>query len=233
MAMTTMEHSRVGMVLLASMMAFSGCAVGTAYVSVPARLTSAPLPPLIHLISFDVCRSPNSSPTREALGDRIRKSLSRAGVTADLSGGGSSPVDVTVTVREDQGPGWSALVSLLTLSVVPGYFVERTTLDVDLAWPDAGQVGRIEHLRYQSRVHRFIWLPLIVGMDFFLAPSGVFQSSKVEDGGFEQMVERLGDDIRARLAHGTAAAPVSGAGGVLCPSATAAAGFRSQVRPGP
>lgn len=221
--MMIIEDARARIALLVSTIALSGCAVGTVYVSAPHRLPSKTLPPLTHPIRFDVCVSPQHGPAKEELGNRIREALSRAGVTAEHSAGGS-PVDFTATVRDDSGPMWSMVVSLLTFSVVPGYYVQRKTLDVDLAWRDAAQAGKTERLHYQSSAHAFSWLPLIVAMDFIWAVADGWVSPRVEDAGFKQMVERLGDDIRARLGGDTAAAPVRGTGGVACPRTTAAAG---------
>jgi hypothetical protein len=160
------------------------------------------------------------------LGNRIERALSHAGVQADLSAGGA-PVDFTVVYwKGDPRPTWSAVVSIVTFSVVPGYFVELKTLDVDLAWRDAAHVEQTEHLQYQARTYVVFWLPLIVAADILWAGGDPWMSRKMEDGGFKQMVARLGDDIRVHLGRAGVEPPVRvrGSGGVVCPSATASAG---------
>ena len=62
----------------------------------------------------------------------------------------------------------------------------------------------------------FIWLPLIISMDFLWAVTDGWTSRKVDDGGFRQMVKRLGDDLRARLGREGAESPLPGGGGVSC-----------------
>ncbi len=211
-------------------MALASCVVGTGYVSAPPRLPSNTLPALRQTLSFDVCLAPDpkldrlhdEGARRAALGERVKRSLSRAGVSAELTAAPGSPADFTVMLRDDLGPMWSFVVSLVTLSVVPGYATERQTLDVDLAWLDAAQVEKTDHLQYQSRTHLIIWLPLMVSMDFILVVSDGWESPKLEDGGFRQMVERLGDDLRARLGRDGAEVPELGRRAVACPAVTAA-----------
>ena len=211
--MTIMNGLPARIVLLTCAIAFGGCAVGTAFVSAPDRLPSNTLPPLTRPITFDVCR--DAGPIREALGKRIEQGLSQAGVQANLSAGGS-PVDFTVVFgKTGPEPGWSAVVSLLTFSVVPGFLVQLETLDVTVAWRDAQHVES-EHLSYQARTYGVIWLPLIVSMDFWWAVTDGWTSAKVDDGGFRPMVKRLGDDIRARLGREGVESPVSSGGGISC-----------------
>ena len=143
-------------------------------------------------------------------------------MSAELTAAPGSPADFTVTLRDDMGPMWSFVVSLVTLSVVPGYAAERHTLDVNLPWRDAVQAEKTEHLQYQSRTHLFIWLPLIVAPDFILVVSDGWESPNLEDGGFKQMIERLGDDLRARLGRDGAEVPELGRRSVACPAVTAA-----------
>jgi hypothetical protein len=132
-------------------------------------------------------------------------------------------VDFTVTLRDDWGPMWSLGVSFVTFAVVPGYVVERKTLDVDLVWRDPAEVEETEHLQYQSRTHRFIWLPLVLSPDFIFDVTHGWQSPKDENAGFTQMVERLGDDIRARRGRDSAEAPMpEKRRRVACPDVVAA-----------
>jgi hypothetical protein len=186
--------------------ALNGCVVGAARVTAPPRLASETLRPLTRPISFDVCVDTNISPSsrfegeRREVGARIQNALARAGVPARLRSTAESPVDLTITSRGvDTDHLWSALLSLFTFSVVPGYYAERRTLDVDLAWFDAAQGARSEHLQYQSHMGVFVWLPLIAYHDVFAGINGGWESPKAKDAGFEAMVERLGDDVRARL----------------------------------
>jgi hypothetical protein len=221
-----MNDVRARIALLLSITALGGCAVGSAYVSAPDRLASNILPPLAYPIRFAVCNMPGHE-SRNELEDRVEKVLSHAGVTAVRSLG-ASPVDFTVTVREHFAPGWSAVVSAMTFSIVPGYFAEQKTLDVELAWRDAGQRDEMEHLHYESRTNAVIWLPLIVSMDFFMSTGGGWASSKVEDGGLKPMIERLGDDIRVRLGRDGAAR--SDGDGAVCPPAALSARDRDPIR---
>jgi hypothetical protein len=207
----------VASALVVAMIGLCGCAVGTAYVSAPDRLPSQPLPPLTHPIRFDVCGTNLARPQRADEGKRVREALSRAGVPAELTPAAGSPVDFTVTVDGDFDFGWSATLSFLTWSVVPGYFVARRTLEVDLAWRDAAQVEKTEHLRYQARTIVFIWLPLIVVPDFELVGDYGWSSPRFDDGGFKQIVARLGDDIRARLGGDAADPAQDPMVGVICP----------------
>jgi hypothetical protein len=220
------QHARARIALVLSTMALGGCVVGTGYVSAPPRLPSNILPELRQTLSFDVCLAPDPTLTpmreegarRAAWGERVKRSLSRVGVSAELTAAPGSPADFTVTLRDDLGPMWSFVVSLVTLSIVPGYATQRQTLEVDVAWLDAAQAEKTEHLRYQSRTHLFIWFPLVVSQDFILAVSDGWESPKLEDGGFRQMVERLGDDLRARMGRGGAEASRLGMPAMACPA---------------
>jgi hypothetical protein len=192
------------------MLAMNGCAVGMAHVTAPERLPPKDLPPLTHPVDFDVCISRDISPpsaferTRAAKGEQIRKVLARAGVPAELTPVAGSPVSFTLKSGKTYEWGWSLFLSFFTLSLVPGYGVDVTTVDVDLSWLDADQVEKIEHLQYRSRMHFFWWLPLVVYPNIFMSINGGWESSKVKDGGYEQILERLGDDIRTRLGRESA-----------------------------
>jgi hypothetical protein len=222
MSMTLSKRGRFPFALAIAATAFGGCAVGTAYVSAPERLPSDTLPPLTRPIRFDICGQPDpltgrpylADAGRAALGHRVRTLLSQAGVPAELTAARGSPVDLTITLsNHDEGPTWSAVLSVLTVAVVPGYLVERKILDVDLAWRDRADGEKTEQLRYEARTHLFFWLPLILSPDF-LWPGG-WESAKSRNGGFKQMVERLADDIRVR--RGGAEAPIPVIGGLACP----------------
>jgi hypothetical protein len=220
--MTISNGARFALVVALAAMAFGGCAVGTAYVSAPPRLPSYKLPSLTRPIRFDVCvtypqfdRPPHEAARHAAVGRRVQTLLSHAGVPAELTTVAGSPVDFTVTTSDHLGWMGSAVIAITTLSVVPGYFVERKTLDVDLAWRDEGEVERTEHLQYQARTHRFIWLPLVLSPDF-VWPNG-WESRRSSDGGFKQMVERLADDIRVRRGRDDSETPIRPGGEVACP----------------
>jgi hypothetical protein len=215
---------RVSRVLLAiSVLTLSGCLVGAERVSAPPRLPSEELRPLTRPITFDVCVSPNIQPPysfegdRRVWGEKFRDALSRAGVSAELRSTAESPVDFTIARRLDLDGEWSMFLSMFTLSVVPGYSVQRTTLDVDFAWVDAAQVPKNEHLQYRSRKALFMWLPLIVYPDVVGGIGGGWESSKSKDGGFDQMVGRFGDDIRARLGRAGKTPSTARGGAVACP----------------
>jgi hypothetical protein len=213
----TMQNDRSRLALTVAVMTLGGCAVGTAYVSAPDRLPSKDLAPLTRPISFDVCVA-----RRAVLGHRIQGVLARAGVAAELTAVPGSPVDVTVTLRDD-GPGWtvpSLILSAVTFSAIPGYVEERKTLSADFASPEAARVESPEHLELQSRTHYFIWLPLVISPDAFFAGPDGWISPEAEDGGFRRMVERLGDDLRARFGGDRAEAPMSRRGKVACPVPT-------------
>jgi hypothetical protein len=213
---------RIALVFI-SMVAAAGCAVGTAYVNAPSRLPPEILPELSRPIRFDVCVAPEPrqkwqhlDENRRALGDRVRIALRHAGVRADLTSDAGSPVDFTVSLHSDFGPDGSAVLSFLTLSVVPGYLVQRKTLNVDIAARDAAQGGEARHLQYQARTTLLIWLPLIVAPDVFMSLSGGWQTPKIDDGGFREMVARLGDDLRLRLGRFGADLPPPQPPGVKC-----------------
>jgi hypothetical protein len=220
--MTISNGARSALVVALAAMAFGGCAIGTTYVSAPPRLPSYTLPSLTRPIRFDVCvtypqfdRPPHEAARRATVGRRVRTLLSHAGVPAELTLLAGSPVDFTVTVSDQLGWMGSAVISITTLAVVPGYFVERKTLDVDLAWRDEAEVAKTEHLQYQARAHRFIWLPLVLSPDF-VWPGG-WESRRSSDGGFKPMVERLADDIRVRRGRDDAETPIRPSRYVACP----------------
>lgn len=225
------QQPRIGVALLLATMAAGGCAVGMAHVSAPPRLPAKALPPLYRTISFDVCPAPGElrarpqtvEAHRAALGDTVRRSLSRAGVAAKLAASPGLPVDLTITLRETSAPMWSVVLSMLTYSVVPGYGVERKTLDVDLAWDHGARTEKIEHLQYQARTNLFIWLPLIVAPDVIFAVTDGRVAPKVDDGGLTPMIERLGDDIRVRVGNEVADVEATGRPSVHCPTRPAAA----------
>jgi hypothetical protein len=223
-----METNRARVVFAAATMMLGGCAVGTAYVSAPERLPSESLPPLTRPISFDICMPPRMRPhsgierLRQGTGERMRKALSRAGVRAELTPVAGSPVTFTVTFGgTTEGAGSSLALSVLTYSIVPGYFAERRTLDVDLASGEGGPVEKKEHLQYQARTQLFIWLPLIVHPDVIATLGGGWESAKLKDNGFERTIGRLGDDLRARLGPQVDEPPDNGGLGVSCPEPSA------------
>jgi hypothetical protein len=184
---------------------------------------------------LDICGQPDpltgrphlEEARRAALGHRMQTLLSHAGVPAKLTAVGGSPVDFTVTYsRDDESLTLSAVLSVLTIGVVPGYSVERKTLDIDLAPIDGAHDQKTEHLRYQARTQRLLWLPLIFSPDF-LWP-GDWESAKSRNGGFTQMVERLAEDIRTR--RGGPDEPIPVTVKVVCPVAESQAlteGLRS------
>jgi len=217
--------------LFIAVMTAGGCAVGTAYVSAPPRLPSQTLPELARPIRFDVCVAPQPQQKwrhvdeeRRALGERLRIGLRH---TADAG----SPADFTVSLRDEFGPNGSLFLSFLSLSVVPGYVVERKTLNVDIVGRHAAQGGAAEHLQYQARTTLLIWLPLIVAPDIVMTMSGGWQSPKIDDGGFRQMVGRLGDDLREVLGRDERDFPAPQTPGVKCDNSLDHAA--SEPRPGP
>lgn len=223
------------LVLLLPMLALGGCAVGFVRVSTPKRLPPHAAPPLEERIVFDVCVPASSPPLtppqierkRKALGDRVGKALAAAGVSAALTADPGTAARFTVTERAiEYDHVWSALLSFFTLSVIPGYEVERRTLDVNLAWRDPVQGDRRDHLKYEARVRYFVWVPLLAYPDFVVGPNGGWESSKVKDAGFEGTIARLADDLRDRLGRGGVETPPSDVAGVVCPSATGDPGPR-------
>lgn len=188
--------------LLASVMALGGCGVGSAFVSTPDRLPAKELPPLTRPLRFDVCGLSAEGRDRADAGDRFRKALWRAGVTAELTPVAGSPVDFTVSVGRGLDLGWSAYAALFTFSAVPGYFTQRTVLEADIAWNDAARTETPEHLQYEARATVLIWLPLVVAPDFWFVLADGWTSPKLDDAGFKQLVGRLGDDLRVRLGGG-------------------------------
>jgi hypothetical protein len=223
--MTIAADVRLPIALIGLTMALGGCVVGTGYLTVPDRLPPKALPPMTRPLRFDVCRSPDQPPLRPEVeetrrkvsGDTYRGELAKAGVAGELTSVAGSPVDFTVTYSEELGNMGSLVISLVTFSIVPGYAAERRTLEVDLAWRDAAQVEKTELLRYQARTNLLIWLPLIVVPDFWMSLGDGWQSRKLEDGGFKQLVGRLGDDLRMRLGGSDVGPPLVG---VVCPKPT-------------
>jgi hypothetical protein len=233
------SDARVRMALLVATTALGACAVGTTSLTVPDRLPSKTLPPLTRPLRFDVCRSPDQEPERperpeqqeaqrKAAGDNYRRELAKAGVPVELTPVAGSPVDFTVTLSDGIGNMGSFFLSFLTFSVVPGYAAERTTLGVELASHDPTPAGRPEHLRYQARTNYFIWLPLIVVPEFWFTVGDAWQSRKLDDNGFKQMVGRLGDDLRVRLVGDRAGPPPFG---VVCRPPPPRPPATSYVRP--
>jgi hypothetical protein len=216
--------ARVPVFTLAATMMLGGCMVGTEYVKAPERLPSKDLPELVHPVTFDVCISPDIRPLsafereRRKVGDRIQKQLVSAGVPAELTPVAGSPVTFTVTSSGSyEGPAWSFWLSFFTLSVVPGYFAQHTTLDVNFGQRDAAEN---EHLLIGFRSQLFIWLPLLVHPDVFAGLNGGWESSKKHDDAFDRTVERLGDELRLRLGRdGGASRPNEGR--AVCPRAGA------------
>jgi hypothetical protein len=206
--MTIVDDVRARVAVLLPMVLLGGCVFGTAIVSAPERLPAKTLAPLARPLQFDVCGFGADEPARKDEADRVRKALWRAGVPAELAPKAGSSVDFTVTLGGGFEFGWTANVALVTGAILPGYAVQRTALDVDLAWRDAEQVRprQAEHLRYEARTTLVIWLPLIVVPDFILVMADGWTSPKFDDGGFRQMVARLGDDLRARMGAGAATA---------------------------
>ena len=183
-----------------------GCAVGTAYVTAPPRVPSQSLPEMAGPVSFDVCVVPEPRQRwqhieewRRAQGDRLRIPLRHAGVRAELTADVGSPVDFTVTLRSDLGQMGSAM----DFRSSPSRWYQdiswkRETLNSGHRRARRGAGEPTEHLQYQARTTLLIWLPLIVAPDFIMSLSGGFETPTIDDGGFKQMVGRLGDDIRAR-----------------------------------
>jgi hypothetical protein len=216
--MINVDDVRARVVLVFALMACGGCAVGSVVVRAPERLPSKDLAPLTQPVRFDICGVSPQGSKREDEGARIRKALWRVGVPAELTPIAGSPADFTVTLGSDGEPelGWTFVASFVTGSILPGYAVKRTTLDVDLTWRDAEQVRMAEHLRYQVRTTYVVWLPLIIVPDFLWSLSGVWESPELEDNGFRQMFGRLGDDIRSRVVTEVAESDRSKGGGMVC-----------------
>lgn len=220
------RRARVAIALLATL-ALGGCAVGMISVGAPVRLPARTLPALEQPVRFDVCLTPDGSGPwkrdRELFGGLVAKALAHGGVQAELAAPGS-PSTFTITVHEAEDQlAWSGMISFFTLSVIPGYMVERRSLEVNLAWHDAAQGERRDHLAYEVRTRSFVWAPLIVHPDFVLSMGGSWVSARYEDAGFEATFRRLADDLRDRLGREGRAPPPDG-GGVSCPSRVPATG---------
>ncbi len=206
--------------MAASMVLLSGCIISTASVRAPAPPPPESLEPLGRSVTFDVCPPPRRG--RPAGGElerresayRIARALDRAGIEASLVPSPGSPARFTVTELEESKHDWSMVLSLLTFSIVPGYFAERDTLDVNIASPTNG----VEHLRYQRQVSYYAWAPLIVHPDYIGTVVAAWMSAEAEDGGAENMMRRFAADVRDRLALDDPAVPWSEANGVACPS---------------
>ncbi len=212
--------------MIATLLALSGCAVGVVSIRTPERLPPEGLPALTRPLRFDVClRLEGWEPStteflrhgRLPLGDALRTALARAGVEAELVSIPGSAAHFTVAQpAPSYEHGWSMMLSMFTLSVVPGYAVERHPLHVNIASTDASRAGRPEHVEYETTVSHFVWVPLIVHPDYVASINGAWQSARYEEGGFERMVQRLADDLRARF--GRAGAVWNEADGVTCPT---------------
>jgi hypothetical protein len=222
-----MEKKRnpsTGALVAVLMLATNGCAVvKIGEMNAPPRLPAEILPPLTSPVVFDVCLEFNVEPPsaieRQRLerADDVQAALARAGVPAELTSTAGAPADFTVTygASHTQG-GWSMVLSFLTLSIVPGYFVESGGLYVDLVWVD-GDVEKREHFRYVTHTTFYIWLPLLLFHPDLVGGNGGWSSDRMNDRGFEQSVARIGDDVRARLGRDGARSTA----GVACPKARA------------
>jgi hypothetical protein len=202
---------------LLSTIALSGCAVGMVSARVPERALPSTAPPLAKRISFDVCG------VRWPLGSDLSKALLRAGISAGLIQAPGTPVHLTITKFTESHYLWSVIVSALTLSVVPGYMVDRTRLDVSLAWRDSRQTERHGSFKYEYEVRTFVWAPLIVHPDFFVGLNGGWTSDKEETAGkdaFDRTVAVIAHDIRMRLDPAGTGAPLLDVDGVSCPKET-------------
>lgn len=206
--------------LLLPAIALGGCAVGIARIHAPERSPVRSAPPLTRRVTFDVCSSP-----REAGAERIREELSRAGIEADLVSPPGASARFTVTLRERRYEmGWSMFLSMFTFSIIPGYLAERYDIEVDIASRDAAKGDMREHLVYERGVDAFVWAPFIVHPDFIGSVNGAWESEKykriyenVQAAGFAQAVQRLADDLRARLGREGPGSPSSEVAGVSCP----------------
>ena len=207
--------------LLLSTVWQNACVVARVYVVAPARLPPKTLGTLSRPITFDVClpevRPPIVDVGRRATANLVQRAFAEAGVTAEFSLSGSAPVDVTITLLSQFHGDTSTALSGMSFSIIPGYGGNESTLEVDLAWAGDSQVRRTDHLRYQSREHYFIWLPLIVYPDLIATAGGVWERSEKQEAGLRRMVWRLADDIRLRVAHDGAVPPIELTGGVSCP----------------
>lgn len=211
----------IRLLLLLSLGFQSACAVGRVYVAVPPRLPANTLGHLDRPLTFNVC-IPDIRPGiidlgRQGTAYRVRRAFAEVGVTAELETSTNDPVDLTITLRrEDGGEHTSLAVSALSFSVLPGYDLTAYTLDADLAWAGEARERRTEHLRYQSSERLFIWLPLIVYPDVVATPGGVWERAEKKDAGIRRMVWRLADDIRMRIARDGAMPTMERTGGVTC-----------------
>ncbi len=201
---------------LAPALLLCGCVVGFVNVGAPKRLPPQDLPPLDRPLAFDVCmgRWTPHERDRAMVADRIRAALARAGVRAELVARPGAAARFTVTEQEPRSDyGWLYGLSAWMLSWMPGYLDERATLQVNLALPSA-QPGR---LTYERRVEHFVWRPFVVHPDFVGVVGAPWTSARLDDGGFEQTILRLGDDLRDRLGRAGEGAPGSEERAVACP----------------
>ncbi len=204
---------------VASLVLLCGCIISTASVRAPAPPSAESLQPLGRTVTFDVCPPRRGRAAATELGRRepayrIARALERVGIEASLVPTPGSPARFTVTELEESKHDWSMVLSLLTFSIVPGYFVERDTLDVDIASPAAPNV--VEHLRYQRQVSYFAWAPLIVHPDYVGTVVAAWMSAEAEDGGAENMMLRFAADLRDRVALDGPDVAWSEAYGVAC-----------------
>jgi hypothetical protein len=217
---------------VAAVLALNGCGVGIVSVRAPERLPAEGLPPLTRRVSFDVCLSGTVAATQTGSGSRedraalIIQALSRAGVQADLVSVPGEPADFTVTLRgAEERYWWSAVLSMCTFSIIPGYLTTRYNVEVDMALRNPGKGGGREHLVYEKGVDYFNWAPIIVHPDyfaFFLGVGGESARSRqitenAETAGFEETIQRLADDLRIRIGGEGPGPPSTAVVGVTCP----------------
>ncbi len=202
--------------ILATAVVLSGCVTGFVRVRTPERLPPESLPPLTERVSFDVCmgRPTPREYDRALLGARIRTVLARGGVQADLVARPGAAARFTVTERQPRSEyGWIYGISAWTFSIMPGYLVERTTLEVNLAPPPVQR----ERLTYERQMEHFVWLPFVVHPDFGGVVGSPWTSARYDDGGLEDTILRLADDLRVRLGGAGEGAPGAEARAVACP----------------
>ncbi len=178
-----------------------GCGIGIDFVETP----EVPSPRYLSLgdVTFDIC-DPDSH-VKEWWTQRFEPALLRDFGIQTRSGKplGNKPFFHFLVTPEHPTDSpllrFSLLLSLLTFSAIPGYYVYDTPFSFQFSAMDANGITATGDFSYQYHTRTFLWAPLIVYPDFVVSINGGYINKAKNYRAQELLLRKFILDAAAQL----------------------------------
>lgn len=212
--------ARLGPLLLCVLALTSGCAVAlqfpegpeTALAASPARFAAPPV--YVQTCSLSVNNPP--VPWQEQF-ERVMQRDYGVTVSQGQPAPGEAHVRLRITLgrsRFSSGLAYaSAVISVATVSIIPGYFGEEYPVQFAYAVHVPGLAAPVREVHYRYRYRYVLWLPFIVYPDFIAGIGGAYENLETKHRAWDLVTRRFAADLRTAAGNpaGSPGAPYEGA----------------------